>query len=423
MKDTTNSSTRRALLRAGGSALAATSITSTAGCFGTLPPLGGRVDFGRVDAPDAAEPTYRELIPAPSEFAGVTDDDFELTPSVVRPQAFHDDVTGPTVHAHAGGQDRSEIDYFGIGWRHFHEVIDYFGHVPDPTYLVRAPFDTDNVVQTLLETGYERSDPIRGATALERPDLRRVVGLDGSSLVWATGERARDHVGAVLDAKRGDVDRFHETNEGFDVLATTAGANPATRFSQPTFSRGGDLGATQQAESVRVETDAIYHLTHLRFERGETPTLDELKRTYRYHADHRTAVTVDVAVDDRIATVETRQARRHYLGDNDPADDRPMRWPQVTWGVDHDPTEGTVRVTHDGGEPVPASRLQLEIPDKPGFDGRDTQFADVTDTVTAGDTVTVDVSDAEPDQTLLLGYWIPKLEGATMFNYHLGGTD
>ena len=53
---------RRDLLRTAGTALAA-GASATAGCMATLPPLGQRIRFGRVDTPAKGDGVYRDWIP------------------------------------------------------------------------------------------------------------------------------------------------------------------------------------------------------------------------------------------------------------------------------------------------------------------------------------------------------------------------
>jgi len=64
---------RRAALRAGVGALTA-GVAALSGCSG-LPPLGSKVKYGTVPAPDARAPTYREWLPAPDAFPDSTDAD------------------------------------------------------------------------------------------------------------------------------------------------------------------------------------------------------------------------------------------------------------------------------------------------------------------------------------------------------------
>lgn len=74
----------------------------------------------------------------------------------------------------------------------------------------------------------------------------------------------------------------------------------------------------------------------------------------------------------------------------------PSRAPAVQFTIDADPSAETVTITHDGGDNVDADNLLVRVDDTPTA----TQWADESETVTAGTALTVDVSGAPSGATL-----------------------
>lgn len=62
----TNARTRRGVFKAVGVALATGVTTSTTGCLSSLPPLGQKQTYDRVDVPPPDESTYQSWLPAPA---------------------------------------------------------------------------------------------------------------------------------------------------------------------------------------------------------------------------------------------------------------------------------------------------------------------------------------------------------------------
>jgi hypothetical protein len=57
--------TRRGVLRRTAAGIGIGALSASAGCLATLPPLGQRVSYGRVDAPAGDEATYATWVPEP----------------------------------------------------------------------------------------------------------------------------------------------------------------------------------------------------------------------------------------------------------------------------------------------------------------------------------------------------------------------
>jgi hypothetical protein len=423
MRDDTKRPNRRSFLRMVGGGLAVGGGAATTGCFSTLPPLGGDIDFGRVDPPSTADATYRAWIPDPTAFAGVDDEgphDYYAT--VVRPTAFPGGPRGPTVHANYAAHRQCRLDHFGVPWGDYRAVVDYFpkGSAQEPLFLVKAEFDAAAVGATLSATGYERATPVDGFETYDWPDGQRVVAVGDSTLVFATGPHARDHARTVVDVVRGRVRPYHAADETFDRLSSWAGAGPLTEFSVPTFDLAEEVDATRRVRSIRPSGDAAYVALGLAFPDGETPTKKRLRRTYSSVATQEN-VSMEVTVEDGLGLVERRQPRRSFLKATTMRDGGEIRWPQTTWRTQFDRDAETVTFTHRGGDPVHAANARAVLYTDGLDEERDSQFADHTATVTRGDSLTVDVSDRENGDVLGLGYFVYGIGGLPLAQVAFGG--
>lgn len=421
MRDDTKRSNRRSFLRMIGGGLATGAAAAAAGCFGTLPPLGGDIDFGRVDPPSSPDATYREWIPEPTAFDGVTADDApETYPRVVRPGAFPGGPAGSTVHANHAAPTKVRLDHFGIGWTTYRTVVDYFGGTGEAdVLLVDAAFDVDTVADTLTGSGYERVDALDDVRTFERTDPARTVAVAESTLVYATGTRARGDVRTVLDAARGRVPRYDAVNEDFGRLSERVGASALTTFQDSALGTADELDARRTARSVRPTANAVYTVDALAFPDGATPTTDRIERAYAHRAAED-AVSMEVGVDDDLGIVEQRLSSDAFLKARQQRDGGRITWPQATWSATYDRGAETVTFTHRGGESVEADNtnaiLYQDGPDSP----RTAQFPDDTDTITRGDSLTVDVDDREAGDVLALGYVVYGIGGRNMVDVRFG---
>lgn len=414
-------STRRGLLKAGAATLAAVASTSTAGCFATLPPLGGKVDFGSVDPPSIGDPSYRKWIPHPSEFAGASGD---ALPAVVHPAAFASHVYGHRYQRHVGGRLKAQVGYFGLGWEHYDAVVDYGLDPLDPTYALVGSVDVETVAGTLTDCGYERTDSYRGYQVYELPDVAWTAALDDRSVLWSSGDHARDHLETVVDARAGDVDRYHERDEDFRTLSNAAGASSYADFTVERYTLDVTEESQAAAKTFRFDdenvVDRVFFVDHYLYPEGEVPSADEVRRAYRDEYQSRSAKKVEVTTDGRLVTVELELSDEGFQSYFPELETDTTAWPQVSWGIDHDRDAQEVTVTHEAGEPVDATNLRLELGEKAVGEVRDAQFADRYDAVTVGDGVTVDVSDAEADdEFLLLSYFYQGVGGVGTFTYEL----
>lgn len=410
---------RRRLLRTGGGAAAALSASS-AGCIATLPPLGRRVRFGRVDAPEAGPPTDRRWLPDPSafrdpEFAERSDD--VVGPIAFSPGGLGGDVVGERFDLFAG-HVASRLEYVGVDWADVDRAV-WFG----PAFVVAADVDRAAVRDALDGTGYEAAGIRRGWDLYGRDDLPRAlaVGNEGYVVVpWQEDLAEPLDAGladarAVVDAATGAASRFHEANETFRRLSAAVGTSPLTWYTG-----GAERDQVAGASSYRFDESAVYFVWHRLYPESETPSKAEIQRDleerhYLQGMDPREAMDVDVEVDGRVATIEQRQSHRRFREQYHET----QRPPLTTWGVDHDRGARTMTLRLEAGASVPAEELRVDYHPAGPSATPESQFADRYDAVAPGVALTVDVSDrpvhdSDPQPALVLT-WDPDEPRSAVF--------
>lgn len=373
---------RRRVLRSGGAAAA---LSTTAGCVGTLPPLGRRVRFGRVDVPEAGPPDYRRWLPEPSAFADPPEPEnpdgiawfMTFTPNDLGGETVGETFSFPV------GLVRPRLDHVGVGYENYGRVVWY-----GPTFAVEADVDRAAVRATLDPTGYGAAGTHRGFDLYDRSDVPRAVAVGDEGFVFATGEAALSDARAVVDARTGASRRYHETSETFGLLSSATGGYPWSWFHETDDED--DMLAS--ASSFAFDDDAVYYVWTRVYREGETPSRSAIQRELEENDRALRSEDVDVEVDGRVATIEFRHTHDRFVEDNREA----APPPHVTWGLDHDRDARTVTFHHEAGDPVPAAELFVDYApvvhdeDEPTIA---TQFTDEYDTVSPGDSLTVDVSD------------------------------
>lgn len=384
--------TRRTLLRRGAAGLLAASSAATAGCVETLPPLGSRVQYGRVDAPDADRPGYRRWLPAASALPEDLDPGFL---NYATPGHLGAEVVGAANPEPAFFQ-KLYLDYFGYGWEQYDRVVGM--HSFASTYVLEGDVVPDTVAETFLDSGYEETDGYAGYRLFHRDDAPRTAAVADGVIVWARHAESRAVVEAVVDAERGEGPRLVDTDDAFAVATSAIGGRPWIHV--------GGLGVDPTGESLVTslsydfDEGGVYYLLHTVYPEGTTVSERAVKDALDDDGRSRDARAVDVSVDGRVVTVEMHQS--HEAAPT-AYGDTPV--PQITWGV---ATDGeAVTVTHEAGDDAPAEALTLVVDDGDDRTPTEAQFADVTDRVAGGDSVTVTV----PDTASLYGRFSPP--GAT----------
>lgn len=426
--------TRRRLLKRAGAGLAA---AGAAGCVETLPPLGQRVRYGRVDLPERSgepgDPVYRRWLPA----ASALPDDFDadsgeeaLDPgwvNHVEPGALDRDFDGDgRANRLAHTFQVPHLDYFGVGYADFDRVANLHGF--GTTFVLEGDFDPVTVGTTLADSGYAAAGSYGGYDVFDRDGGRRTAAVRDGAVVWANHGRSRAIVEAVVDAGRGAVPRHHEASESFAVATDRVGARAWTWVDGLGMRFGGEA---HYAMSTTMDDEAVYTVFHQFYPPGEVVSERTVRDVLAGETRALEAGAVDVRIDGRVATVELR---RPHAAVDDPYEGVDV--PQVTWGAsgpgdgeaggeggtgDGEGATGTgerVTIRHEAGDAVPAGTLAFFFEDSAVEDPHerrsptDRQFADVTDTVRPGDAIAVPAPD-EPSGTRLVGEFSPPGESAT----------
>jgi hypothetical protein len=372
---------RRRLLAAGGAAAA---LSTTAGCVATLPPLGRRVRFGRVDAPEPGPPDYRRWIPEPTAFGDPPDPDkpdgiawlMTFTPNDLGTEVVGETFSFPVALV------QPRVDHVGVGYGNYGRVVWY-----GPAFAIEADVDRAAVEETLAPTGYGAAGTHRGFDLYDRSDIPRAVAVGDGGFVFATGDTALSDARAVVDVRTGAARRYHETNGTFELVSAATGSYPWTWFHQ----LDEDDDRLASASSFTYDDDAVYYVWTWVYREGETPSKAEIERELEEDQRALQSEDVDVEIDGRVATIEFRHTHERFKESNN----EEVPPPHVTWGLDHDREARTVTLHHEAGDSVPAEELfvgygpVVHDEDEPTID---TQFTDEYDTVSPGDSLTVDVS-------------------------------
>ena len=389
--------TRRSLLRRSGAAALTAGLVSSAGCTETLPPLGQRIQYGRVDVPDentrppgASGPTYRRWNPAASALP--TDD---LDPGFINyatPSNLGEEVVGFD-NREAHFFQKPYLDYFGIDYDTYEQVIGL--HAIDTTYVLIGEFDAATVEETLADSGYAEDGSYGEYAVYTRDDSPRTTAVTNGTIVWARNEQSKAIVEAVIDAGNGDVERHHEVDEIFALATNAVGSRPwvfADRLGvDPTDE------ALFMALSYTFDEENVYYVHHTLYPDGASVTEQDVKDALEENSRGLSAWAVDIQVEDHISTIEMGIA----------PENRPKQYdgvvvPQITWGVDRNDGELTIR--HEAGDGTPAGSITFYVRDGGERSPLDTQFVDSYDTIEPGDSITV----AEPpNASEIVGEFFP----------------
>lgn len=409
--------TRRDLLRSGGAFVAA----GTAGCTSTLPPLGRRTRYGRVDPPAVGEPTYRRWMPAESALPdAVATEDLDGAGEIhLRPARIyeHFDDYGhplalPSLFLAVVG---SYVDYFGEPLERVDEIVG-----TDLGAVALTDLERSAIGSTLIDSGYEAVGSYDGYDLYERGDVPRMFGVADGRVVFTRNDPLRPTLEVMVDARAGRIARRHEVDDAFAELTERVGGGAAvtsmTNWLVPT-TRGGypDLG--DSALSIRPTDDGVYYVGPMHFPDGP-PNVDAIReRMTGWHRQRGVDLT-EVDVDDRWATVEMylRLATLRSEWEDRGRTDLP-RPGLVTWGVEHDDDAGTLTIRHEAGEPMPADPLRVrpvvEDPDAVRFTGLENgQFG-------PGDAVVMDLSAVSAGSDHVRLYLETENVSRTVFDYDL----
>jgi hypothetical protein len=365
--------TRRALLRRGAGAVAAGFATATAGCTSALPPLGSAQRFGRIDVPDADPPRYRRWLPAPSAVDGGDAEGYAYL--FRRPDAR--DYPAPVRFTTPRKRLLSHLDHFGVGYANYDRLL----HTPFGTVLAGA-FDAAAVGETLAASGYAATGSDGDYDRFARDDVPRRAAVGDGVVVWSS-ERVHDHprIEALLDARVGRVDRYHDADAGVERITTAVGESRMVEYVPPDDER-----YWQKCEGFRFDGDTAYHVMTFLYPEGRTPPESELRdRAVDGTVLTREVENSDFRIDGRLVVVEGRIPSGEGID--------PAYPPQVTWGYAADADDSTVTLRHEAGDSVPASALgytfDADVPANWLVLAGERPLPTDAETLAAGDAVTV----------------------------------
>jgi hypothetical protein len=397
---------RRAALRTGAAALTA-GVASLTGCSG-LPPLGSRVRYGTVSAPDSRTPTYREWLPAPAAFSA-GDDDYNVLAYEPPP----DDASAWTRGSVARSLVATQSDYVGV---HVDDVDLAIGvnsiFEAGSAAVLAGDIDTAAVEETIGATSYEADGTMNSHDIYSRPDTDRVLAVTSDGLVFGNGENPQDIVTAITAAQRGDGERYHEASTDFAVLSSGAGRRRWTWLMPGSITSPSD-------DTARVDTvgrsfgfshddDGVYSVRTWLFPEGYGPTAGEVKTALEQQPRAQDADAVEVTIEGRTATIEIAQPLAQYREESVWA----LVVPHVSWRVTYDADAETVRFEHEAGDAIETARLVIHA----GSQREVTDFA-VGETLDPGEAVTVSTAGVESGAAVRLVYRSPDGNATTRLAY------
>lgn len=337
-----------------------------------MPPLGQRIRYGRVDAPDGTSPTFRRWIPAPAS----TDDDHDLdagTVYVATPGTDGSDVVGGDLgigRPFAVGM----TDYFGYAYEDYDLVVGV-----DEAVAIEGPIDPGIAAEALHGSGYADAGDYGGYALYDRGGPARTTAVADGQIVHSAGRAPRRDVTALIDARAGDLARLHERNEAFDRVSRQSGTRP--------FLLGGTgdglivgLEPEVSLSGMDFDDEAVYSLSYLVFPEGDSPSASEIRRQLTSFRDAVHAVAVDLQVDGRLAVVEARMDPGEFLEGTSSQEP-----PLATWSAEVGPDQVVLR--HVAGQTVPADQLQVGAAHD---DPLDRQFGDEYEVVAPGAALSID---------------------------------
>jgi hypothetical protein len=381
--------TRREALRLATGSLAAVSLS---GCTSALPPLGSQLNFGRVDVPEADDPTYRQWLPAPTRIA---EDRRHYGVLFRRPTAI--DYTAPVRFAVPKKSLLTDLDYVGVDYADYDRLLSTpFGIV------LEGEFGAVTVADTLSDTGYTPDGTYREYDLFTRSDDPRTVAVRDGTVVYES-ERLHEaaDVRALIDAEAGRIDRYHEVSVGESRMV---------EFVPPDGAR-----SWLKAEGFRFDGTTAYHVVSHLYPDGEPVPTERLKQ----RSVQKTLLTREVDAfhyEERgqLATVAGRVPAGAGL---DPAAE-PYP-PHATWGGTVD--AGTVTLRHEAGEGVGATNLRYELRSADGTIAQGGPPWPDADTVAAGDTTTVSRDGSTDSAAFVLQYTAEGASYGSLFTIETGG--
>lgn len=404
-----NHPSRRRLLAATGAAAASFSLAGCSGGGGdeptdtqtTLPPTDTTTDQGTTtqDTGGSGEPVgtdqLRQWIPVMDAFefdvqaAVFYDGDM----SAVREQrdAFYEGVydrigrtlLGPRLAGIVPAESRERVVQIATA----------------VTVIVETSMGNDELGTALTDAGLSEAEGV-GDAAVYEGDLDGTASttavVDGV-LVQSFGSNARSSVEAVLGARSGETARLLPNDGEVRTLAEGIGESDLLVVSE----RGEDTpsgdpsldGATALGYGWRFGAETTDFTLGVTYAEGEVGDASAVTSYFSEQSGVSDYGNLQGSVSGRtvLVTGDIPTDEFDLLSDGTPGQSSggSGEVPQVQFAFEFD--AGTMTVTHEGGDVVQASNLSLVVGNGPAG----TQFDDEYDQVSAGDSISVDVSNAD----------------------------
>ncbi|WP_256301475.1 hypothetical protein [Haloarchaeobius salinus] len=283
------------------------------------------------------------------------------------------------------------------------------------TVLLQTSMGADELGSALTEAGLSESGPEGDATLYEGTlnGSQTTTAVVGSVVVQAFGENASGTVSAVLDARSGEVARALDEDEavaaivdgiGDSDLLVASGRGDDTPAGDPSLDGATALGYGW--EFGADDSDLTLAVAYADGESGDPAAVasyfGEQSGFGDYDGIEGSAEGDLVLVTGTIATDEF-----DLLSPGTPGESSGSEAPRVQFAFEFG--DGTMTVTHEGGDTVQASALGVRVGDSQA----ESQFADEYEEVSAGDSLTVDVSGVESG-TQVLVVWTDGQNGAIL---------
>lgn len=408
---------RRTLLGGLGGTLAA-GTTALAGCMSTLPPLGRRVRYGRVDSPARQEPSYGDWLPAPGALEHGNGDPIDPLSTAVytTPGNLGREIIGADLSLGSSIM-RASLDYFGVGF----DAYDWALGV-GPGIVLAGDVPVDDVDRTLTSTVYEPAGDHLDFGLYRRRDRDRAVGVSGTHVVFGLGDRAMETVRTVIEVGRGRRDGVVDADDDAGLFVDAVGASPFTWY-EPDFygfdrpgERDGPLDTEPvvSAHSYQFTEEAMFFLVDALFEAGDVPSRGVVQDELESRSMALQSLGVDVSMTDRLVTVEMRIDAADVNRDASQ-----LVVPQVTWSAHYDEAADVLTVTHHAGDPVDARSLRVQLDDGPATD----RLEPTTGTIEPGDALTVDLSGTETENVRIYTSTVDGDRQSILFSTGLHGDE
>ena len=264
-----------------------------------------------------------------------------------------------------------------------------------------GPFERSALVEQLTGAGFSDDGSYQGFQVCTA-DAQRAVGVGDEQVAQVDLRSLRVSVEsgpvlqAAIDARFGDGDRYGEVDDDVGALLSTLGPGHVINC-QPSSTALGTESAVAQGGRWQIGSDTTAITTAIAFE-SEGATDAATVESWATAAGPFGEVAPSVSTDGRVVTaradVSTGDLGPFAISTTDDSQ------PEIALDFEYDSDAGTVTITHQGGDSVPADRIEIR---GNGFAERTSadqsgngQWAGETSggdsTVVAGDSVVVGVT-------------------------------